>query len=151
MAPSVTATATGRTPRCAGQSGRRRFSLPLEHCALAPATARRAAAKVLASWGMDEDHAHDVLLVISELVTNAIAYASPPIVLRLTIAASTGTGLQVRVTDGGPAPAPTTWSAHRPREEHGRGTRIITALTQTTGTQQDPEGLIDHWANLTPG
>ena len=151
MAPSATLTAPapGRA-QCVGGSGdsERIFDLPLEHDTLAPGTARHAAAAVLAEWGLDEGHVHDALLVVSELVTNAVAHAKPPVVLHMTLTADPEAGLRVHVTDGGPAPAPTTWTARRPGDEHGRGAGIISALTQAAGTSDDLEGLIDHWANL---
>jgi hypothetical protein len=53
--------------------------------------------------------------VVSELVTNAVAHALPPVVLHLTLTTG-GTGVQVRVTDGGPAPTTAAWAAQPPSE-----------------------------------
>jgi anti-sigma regulatory factor (Ser/Thr protein kinase) len=150
MAPSATLTAPVKRQAgtgTAGRAGGRRFDLPLEHTTRAPATARHAAHGALAGWGMDAGIVQDVLLVVSELVTNAVTHALPPVVLHLTLTAG-GTGIQVRVTDGGPAPTPATWAAQRPSDEHGRGTDVIDVLTDTTGAGEDAEGLIDHWADL---
>ncbi|MFI9825845.1 ATP-binding protein [Streptomyces sp. NPDC052013] len=122
------------------------FDLPLEHGPTAPAAARHAARPVLASWGLNEEQVYDALLVISELVTNAITHAAPPVTLHLH---ATQTGqVTVRVSDGGPRPT-ATWAARRPEDEHGRGTLIVTALTHDMGADADPDGLIDRWADLT--
>ncbi|MFE5550045.1 ATP-binding protein [Streptomyces sp. NPDC056534] len=139
-----------RTAPHAAPAGEHVFGLPLEHGPLAPATARHATRPVLASWGLDEDQIYDTLLVISELVTNAVTHALPPVVLHLHATAD-GTGhVQIHVSDGGPQPAPaaTSWAATRPDGEHGRGDTIITTLAHHTGTDADTDGLIDHWATL---
>ncbi|MFD3536931.1 ATP-binding protein [Streptomyces sp. NPDC058664] len=131
-------------------TGERVFGLPLEHGPLAPATARHAAQPILESWGLDDEQVYDALLVISELVTNAVTYALPPVVLHLHATADDTGQVQVHVSDGGPRPATTTggWAACRPEDEHGRGEAIITTLTDCAGTGCDTDGLIDHWATL---
>ncbi|MDX2565443.1 ATP-binding protein [Streptomyces sp. TX20-6-3] len=132
--------------------GGRGFVLPLEHGPLAPATARHAVRPVLASWGLDADRVYDTLLVVSELVTNAVTHALPPVVLHLRGSADGSGGVQVHVTDGGPRTEAGhgNWAATRPEDEHGRGGQIITALASHTGTatEADLYGLIDHWAGL---
>ncbi|MZE56465.1 ATP-binding protein [Streptomyces sp. SID5770] len=135
------------------ETGERVFGLPLEHGPLAPATARHAAQPVLESWGLDEEQVYDVLLVISELVTNAVVHALPPVVLHLHATADTTGSVQVHVSDGGPQPTTTTgasWAADRPEDEHGRGGSIVTMFADCTGieTDCDTDGLIDHWATL---
>ncbi|MFE9139558.1 ATP-binding protein [Streptomyces sp. NPDC007355] len=134
----------------AGAAGERVFGLPLEHNPLAPATARHAARPILESWGLDDEQVYDLLLVISELVTNAVVHAQPPVVLHLHATADTTGQVQVHVSDGGPRPATHTggWAAERPEDEHGRGEAIITTLTDCAGTDSDTDGLIDHWATL---
>ncbi|MFJ2061318.1 ATP-binding protein [Streptomyces sp. NPDC087908] len=138
-------------PQAAG-TGERVFGLPLEHGPLAPATARHAAQAVLETWGLDEEQVYDVLLVISELVTNAVVHALPPVVLHLHATADTTGQVQVHVSDGGPQPTTTaataSWAADRPEDEHGRGENIISVLTDCAGTDCDTDGLIDHWATL---
>jgi len=147
MTPPTTSSSS-RQPQDTVIGQPRVFDLPLEHGPTAPAAARHAARPVLASWDLTEEQVYDTLLVISELVTNAITHAAPPVVLHLH-ATQTGAGVTVRVSDGGPQPTPATWAAARPEDEHGRGTLIVTALTHTTGAETDPDGLIDHWADLT--
>ncbi|MFD3537426.1 ATP-binding protein [Streptomyces sp. NPDC058664] len=131
-------------------TGERVFGLPLEHGPLAPATARHAAQPVLESWGLSEQQVYDLVLVISELVTNAVTYALPPVVLHLHATADDTGSVQVHVSDGGSQPATNAggWAAHRPDGEHGRGEAIITTLADRAGTDGDTDGLIDHWAAL---
>ncbi|MET8509804.1 ATP-binding protein [Streptomyces sp. NPDC004787] len=126
------------------------FSLPLEHSVLAPSTARHAARPILESWGLAGDQVYDILLVISELVTNAITHALPPVLLRLCAAAGDMGQIRVHVKDGGPRPAAHAagWTATRSEDEHGRGEAIITTLTHHAGADCDSDGLIDHWAAL---
>ncbi|MFE4583112.1 ATP-binding protein [Streptomyces chartreusis] len=125
------------------------FGLLLEHGPLAPATARHEARPVLTTWGLNEEQIYDTLLVISELVTNAVTHALPPVILHLQAATDGFGGIQVHVSDGGPQPTPAAWAATRPDDEHGRGATIISALTDDTGDDGDINGLIDHWADLT--
>ncbi|MGW7201547.1 ATP-binding protein [Streptomyces chryseus] len=137
-----------RPPQHAGTAGGRGFDLRLEHGPLAPATARHQARPVLAAWGLDENEIYDALLVISELVTNAVTHALPPVALHLHIATDGAARVQIHVSDGGPQPTPHTWAATRPADEHGRGAAIVCALAADAGVGDDAEGLIDHWADL---
>ncbi|MCX5233275.1 ATP-binding protein [Streptomyces sp. NBC_00233] len=131
-------------------AGERVFGLPLEHGALAPATARHAAQPVLTAWGLTEDQVYDTLLVISELVTNAVRHALPPVILHLHAGADETGSVQVHVSDGGPQPTidAISWATNRPEDEHGRGEAIITTLAECVGADCNPDGLIDHWATL---
>ncbi|MFE5948712.1 ATP-binding protein [Streptomyces sp. NPDC056480] len=134
--------------------GQRVFSLTLDHGPLAPATARHAARSVLEAWGLRDGRIYDTLLVISELVTNAVTHALPPVVLNLYGSADGSGRVQIHVTDGGPRTetVPSNWAADRPDDEHGRGDLIVSALADHTGsgTESVPgaDGLIDHWADL---
>ncbi|MGW8358835.1 ATP-binding protein [Streptomyces wedmorensis] len=148
---TTTMISPARQPRPAPHAaltGEHVFGLPLEHGPLAPATARHEARPVLAAWGLSEDQIYDTLLVISELVTNAVTHALPPVVLHLHATADHRGRVQVHVSDGGPQTAPENWAANRPADEHGRGDMIITALADQAGAGPDTDGLIDHWADL---
>ncbi|MET8508142.1 ATP-binding protein [Streptomyces sp. NPDC004787] len=152
---TTTTISRNRQPRPAlhaAPDGERFFGLPLEHGPLAPATARHAARPVLAAWGLSEDRIYDTLVVISELVTNAVTHALPPVVLHLRATADASGGVQVHVADGGPRASTDcgSWAAARTGDEHGRGGQIVSALAGHTGTGTDSglDGLIDHWAGL---
>jgi anti-sigma regulatory factor (Ser/Thr protein kinase) len=57
---------------------------------------------VLEGWRLGEEQVYDLLLVVSELVTNPVTYALPPVVLHLHAAADSAGNVQVHVSDGGP-------------------------------------------------
>ncbi|MFB8245029.1 SpoIIE family protein phosphatase [Streptomyces sp. NPDC055952] len=99
------------------------------------AEARRAATRQLARWGLDE-LAFTTELVVSELVTNAIRYATGTIRLRLIRERA----LVCEVFDGG-ATAP---HLRHPRttDEGGRGLLLVSQLTQRWGTRFVGEGKI---------
>lgn len=125
----------------------------LPHHPTAAGTARRHARQVLADWGIgNADEVYDTLLVVSELVTNAVEHALPPIALRLevTFAADGSTRLHADVTDGGPAPCDGAWTTSCAADEHGRGRQIIAVLTECTSAERCNRGAT-HGATLAPG
>ncbi|MGW0969984.1 ATP-binding protein [Streptomyces sp. NPDC002516] len=123
----------------------------LEQGPRAPAVARRLTRDVLAGrpeW--DDDRVHEALLVVSELVTNAVVHALPPVVLQLQLDPEPGIALRVHVTDGGPGSVPEAATESDP-EEHGRGLPVIGTLTDRSGIRamDSPGGaLVVHWADL---
>lgn len=72
--PCPTATAVGREAARA-EAGP---LWPLPHRAEAARTARRLAHTVLGGWGVVQETIDDALLVVSELITNAVEHALPP-------------------------------------------------------------------------
>ncbi|MFB7174910.1 ATP-binding protein [Streptomyces sp. NPDC056254] len=119
----------------------------------AAGTARHHARQVLADWGIgNADEVYDTLLVVSELVTNAVEHALPPIALRLevTSAADGSTRLHADVTDGGPARCDGAWTTSCAAEEHGRGRQIITVLAECTTAGSCDRGA-KHGPTLAPG
>ncbi|WP_030680433.1 ATP-binding protein [Streptomyces cellulosae] len=122
------------------------FSLP--HTPGAVSAVRRRIRKVLAEWGLAADTADDVLLVTSELLTNALVHALPPATLRLSRSHADRCGaVRVEVTDRGPVtPAGQSASALDP-DEHGRGLAIVTALAARCGVHVHPGGT-SRWAEL---
>lgn len=120
------------------------WSLP--HRPESAGTARRVARTLLDAWGTDVDTAGVVLLVVSELVTNALEHALPPVVLHLEQRTQSG-ALHIEVDDGGPAPEDRARSACRDPEEHGRGGHIVALLATAHGERALPRGAA-HWADL---
>ncbi|MEU1179011.1 SpoIIE family protein phosphatase [Streptomyces sp. NPDC005820] len=109
------------------------WELPADPAAVAEA--RRTASRRLAEWGLPE-LSFTTELVVSELVTNAIRYATGPIRLRLIRERS----LVCEVFDGG-ATAP---HLRHPRttDEGGRGLLLVSQVTERWGTRFLGEGKI---------
>ncbi|MBB1245192.1 serine/threonine-protein phosphatase, partial [Streptomyces durbertensis] len=91
--------------------------------------ARRFTLRTLRSWGVEEE-ADEVLLVVSELVTNAVVHTQGPVNLDLTLA---GDRLRVAVSDASPrSPAKPTsldWEA-----TGGRGLLLVEAMSASWGS-----------------
>jgi len=126
---------------------RGRFSRPLAHCPEAVCEARHAARSVLEGWHVDAELSESVLVVVSELVTNAIEHARPPMVMHLHQELPDGR-VWVAVTDGGPAADEGPWTRSCTADEHGRGLTLVQALTEAHGTRRSDTGTT-HWARLT--
>ncbi|WP_414506146.1 ATP-binding protein [Streptomyces sp. NEAU-L66] len=124
------------------------FHFPLPHIPEAVSLVRRRAHTVLNGWDLPATTIEDAVLVISELVTNAVTHALPPAVLQMSqTAAEEPRALRIEVTDAGPAvPVPRPSDGRHPAE-HGRGTAIVTALAARHGTRVEPGG-ITRWADL---
>ncbi len=99
------------------------------------AEARADAAGQLQLWGLEE-LAFTTELVVSELVTNAIRYATGPIQLRLIL----GQSLICEVSDG----SSTSPYLRHPRttDEGGRGLFLISQFTERWGTRYTTGGKI---------
>ncbi|MFG2882315.1 SpoIIE family protein phosphatase [Streptomyces sp. NPDC048297] len=99
----------------------------------AVATARSLTARQLTTWAM-EDEVFSTELIVSELVTNAIRYAKPPVQLRLIRDRT----LSVEVSDGSSA-APHLRHA-RTTDEGGRGLLLVSQFAQRWGTRYEDRG-----------
>jgi serine phosphatase RsbU (regulator of sigma subunit)/anti-sigma regulatory factor (Ser/Thr protein kinase) len=124
---------------------------------LAPGAARAMVRATLADWAalglpgaqqLTGHRAADALVVVSELVTNAVVHAGTDVevVLRLE---ETGT-LVVEATDHHPTRAPRGGDRETPDEtpEYGRGLRLVAALSEAWGITYRP-GTKTVWARLT--
>lgn len=121
---------------------------PLPPVAGAVSAARRRARALLADWNVCPTIVEDSLLVVSELLTNAIVHALPPAVLRLSWNRRDGLGtLRVEVTDGGPALPGGHLAAGCDPDEHGRGEGIVHALADRHGIRIHGGG-VTRWADL---
>ncbi|MFI2204325.1 ATP-binding protein [Streptomyces sp. NPDC020192] len=118
---------------------------PVPPVAGAVSAVRRSVAAVLAEWSVAPAIVEDALLVVSELVTNAILHACPPAVLRLSWVP--GDGARIEVTDAGPALSAGRSLAGTDPDEHGRGETIVHALATRHGIRVHPGG-VTRWAEL---
>lgn len=117
------------------------WDLPADPAAVSHA--RTHIAEKLTAWGL-ADAAPTTELIVSELVTNAIRHAEPPIQLRLIHHAGS---LVCEVADG------SSTSPHLRRactfDENGRGLFIIAQLAERWGTRHNHHGKTI-WAEHTP-
>ncbi|OCC10859.1 SpoIIE family protein phosphatase [Streptomyces sp. PTY087I2] len=104
--------------------------------ATTPATARVLVRDRLQGWGLDEDTVDATELIVSELVTNAVRYGTPPLRLRLLLDST----LTCEVHDGSTA------SPHlrhaRTVDEGGRGLFIVSRLASHWGARHGPDGKV---------
>ncbi len=107
------------------------LDLPAEPAIVAEARGR--AAVQLEAWGLD-DIIFTTELIVSELVTNAIRHAQPPIQLRMILDG----GLCCEVSDGS-STAPHLRRAGR-YDEGGRGLLLVTQLAESWGTRHTRSG-----------
>lgn len=109
----------------------------------ASSSARRWTDGLLERWGLGACR-DEALLVVSELVTNAVMHGRGPIELRLTRRAG---GLRIAVSDADPSPVS---AVDRGIEDPtGRGLRIVAAIAGRWGHQTGPDGKTV-WADVGP-
>jgi anti-sigma regulatory factor (Ser/Thr protein kinase) len=107
---------------------------PLDSDPEAVGAAREHVRDRLAAWRTGADTAFDTELIVSELVTNAIRYGTPPLELRLI----RDRALTCEVRDSSHV-APHLRHA-RTADEGGRGLFIVAQLAQSWGTRYTAEG-----------
>jgi phosphoserine phosphatase RsbU/P len=95
-----------------------------------PAAARRHMRAALRVAGLDP-LADDALLLVTELVTNAVVHAGTAVEL---LARADGDGLLVEVTDHSPSSAPVVRRDPNSGREGGRGLFLLDALAESWGT-----------------
>ncbi|MGW5851565.1 ATP-binding protein [Streptomyces sp. NPDC055254] len=117
-------------------------------------TARQAVRGTLLAWGLEAVGDVTVLLV-SELVTNSLRYASGPIGVRLVRPnpAANGTpgaaALRVEVSD--PLPDPPRERVAQPDDEGGRGLHLVSVSSQRWGTRHGKSGKTVWFELALPG
>ncbi|WP_344460074.1 SpoIIE family protein phosphatase [Kitasatospora kazusensis] len=118
-----------------GQSGipTAGWTLPAEPTAVS--RARRLVRGTLAEWGA-ENLTDTAELLVSELVTNSVRYASAPIGVRLTL----GDTLLVEISD--PLPDPPRERHAAEADEGGRGLELVRRLALRWGTRAEGMGKV---------
>ncbi|MBU6535382.1 SpoIIE family protein phosphatase [Streptomyces sp. A108] len=109
----------------------------------APGKARRLARRALARWGM-EDLTDSVELLVSEVVTNAVRYASRPVTLRLL-----RTDV-LRCEVGDDVPQLPRLRQARATDEGGRGLYLVNRLARRWGATRLSTGKVV-WFELNQG
>ncbi|MFZ3572282.1 ATP-binding protein [Streptomyces sp. BH097] len=101
---------------------------------------RRIATATLRLWEVPEPVAENVILIVSELVTNAVEHGGTETVIRVRLSENE---LRVEVTDGNPRPA----VLHTPADddESGRGLLLVALLTDRWGTS---DGGTTTWCTI---
>ncbi|WP_313896170.1 SpoIIE family protein phosphatase [Streptomyces sp. YIM 98790] len=95
--------------------------------------ARSLVRRTLRDWGL-EQLTEPAVLVVSELVTNAVRHARGPVGVRLV----RGARLLVEVSDSLPDPPQARDAA--PDDEGGRGLALVARTAQRWGTRREPHG-----------
>ncbi|MBO4271263.1 ATP-binding protein [Microbispora triticiradicis] len=118
------------------------YTCPVPHTPQAVAAVRHRARGPLTAWGLSEGAVEKALLVVSELVTNAVLHALPPAELRLLLL---GDVVRIEVADSGTAPVRScgTPAPVGPR----RGGAVVEALAAGYGADVRPKS-VTHWVEL---
>ncbi|GAA2973599.1 MULTISPECIES: ATP-binding protein [Streptomyces] len=121
-------------------------------------SARHAVRDALHSWGLDAAVGDLAVLLVSELVTNALCYAAGPIGVRVVRphpdgdgpgTAAAGRGLRVEVSD--PLPEPPTERTAGPDDEGGRGLQLVACSARRWGTRRGKSGKTVWFELALPG
>lgn len=122
-----------------------RQSIELDSDPEAPSRVRHAVTAVLDGWGCDPDTREDLLLVVSELVTNAIVHGAAPIVVTMV---QEPERIRVEVTDGATESSPHSNPRPPTDAENGRGLSVVTRLAVAWGWRASPGRGKTVWAEL---
>ena len=100
---------------------------------------RRAAAEWLAGGPVDAATRDDVLLVLTELVANAMALAAGPVTVALSVGDD---GVRLSVTNpptDSTLPPPERWEDPGPDGDRGRGLAIVRRVCPAVAVSADPD------------
>ncbi|MFC9729449.1 ATP-binding protein [Streptomyces roseolus] len=118
-------------------------------------SARHAVRETLRSWEVDAAVGDIAVLLVSELVTNSLRYASGPIGVRILRAEGASTdpprhsALLVEVSD--PLPDPPVERPVGPDDEGGRGLGLVACSARRWGTRQGDTGKTVWFELALPG
>ncbi len=132
---------------------RAEWNFPAE--ANAVRTARHAVRETLRAWELDAALGDVTVLLVSELVTNSLRYASGPIGVRLVRTHPGGAdpahppALLVEVSD--PLSDPPTTRAPGPEDEGGRGLGLVACSARRWGTRKGRTGKTVWFELALPG
>jgi anti-sigma regulatory factor (Ser/Thr protein kinase) len=104
--------------------------------------AREATAKALSRWHCSPACVEDAMLIVSEMVTNAVRHGGGRVQLRLGRSAGF-----LRVEVGDASPAPPRLLPLDPTAECGRGLRIVDRLASRWGSRPVQDGKVV-WVDL---
>ncbi|MFE5029237.1 ATP-binding protein [Streptomyces sp. NPDC056656] len=128
------------------QQATRRWMMQFTSTPKCVALVRRQVGKALADWGYGQDDIDRMLLVCSELATNAVQHGHRAGHLFEVQVTAERAGCLVEVSDPAPRPPhPVTAGAD---DEHGRGLQLVATLAEETGHRpRNPIGKTV-WARL---
>ncbi len=109
--------------------------LPVPPVEASVASARETAGAALSEWAVDDETEDDALLIVSELLTNAIRHGAAPIELRVRLADE---DLVINVSDCG-TKRPVLREIE-PTAPSGRGLHLVDALASRWGTRPTGSG-----------
>lgn len=108
------------------------------------AVARRLVSGYVRDRGHDDEDV--AVLLVSELVTNAILHGRGPLELR---ARPSGSALRVEVHDADPRTPPTLSADLEPTDDGGRGLHLVDILADRWGWAESADGKVV-WFELDP-
>ena len=111
------------------------------------ASARAFVRETLAGWDV-ASQVDDVVLIASELFTNAVLHGDGEVEVTLTL---TGDHLRLEVADDGGRPVPPRVQSPAADAVTGRGLTIVDALADTWGNGRDRRGRTRVWVELHEG
>ena len=130
-----------------GRSDEPRVQVDLPPDKTAPSVARARTRNVLGNWRLGPV-LEPLLLVVSELVGNAVRHGRPPVQMLLR---KTSRGVRVEVHDERSEAAPPVSGALPDDDaESGRGLYLVEAVSTETGVEQVPGDGKVVWATLEP-